>query len=420
MILAALGGLAIVCTACSGNSSGANSSTKPTTPTTHADINVSYIAPTTGVAAASGIDEENGFKLGLSHFGSTVDGHTIKVSYINTQGTPTIGLTDAKRSVSNHTEIVEGPLLANVIAGVAPYVMSHGIPENDLALVSPLQLADYQKGKLGFTSGWNPLQPPSVGAKWAYTTMHWTHVVTIADTYAFGWLTVGAFDNAYQKDGGTISKQIWVPNTVENISSYIAEVPATTQAVFVELLAGQDVSFFQSFSQYGLKGKVAILGNTTTTDQSGIGDAPKTATSGAYSVTQYCDDLPSQANQTFAQAYHNAYGGWPAYYSENGYTQAEILVTALKAVDGSAQNGKKLGQAMLSVKVTAPRGPMTISKQTYSPNQNVYICKVEIKTGALRQVPIKTFHDVPSYGTLSPSTWQKIFKANSGAQPHAG
>ncbi|MGH9087867.1 MAG: ABC transporter substrate-binding protein [Acidimicrobiales bacterium] len=411
--------------ACGGSGSASTSGTsgtsgKTATSGSKTPVKVGYIVPLTGTAAANGKDEENGFNLGLKHFGSTVDGHKITVKYFDSQMTPTTALSDAKKALkSTHVNVVEGPLLANNIAATAPYVMSQGVPEDDLFLSSPTQMKDYQTAKLGFTSGWDAYQVGTEGAKWAYDTMHWHHVTTFADDYAFGWEDVGAFDKEFTKLGGTITTAIWPPSSQSDMSSYVSEIPSSTQAVFTELLGSQGVSFYSDMKSFGLKTKIPVLGFTTTVDQSVLATATVTAATGtnSYGVSQYCTDIPTKANQTFASLYHSQYNSWPAYYSEAGYTKAEILVNALKALTGTAKTEKKLAQAMLAVKITAPRGPVSITKTYYSPVQNAYICKVENKTGAARVVPIKTYKTVPPQGLLSKSTWSSTFVANAKGRP---
>ena len=381
-------------------------------------IKVAYIIPLTGTAAANGKDEQNGFNLGLKHFGHIVDGHKIVVKYMDSQATPTIGLTDAKKAIkSTHVNVVEGPLLANVIAAVSPYVMSQGVPEDDLFLASPTQMKDYQSYKMGFTSGWDAYQVATIAAKWAYDHMHWRHITTLADGYSFGWEAVGGFDKEFEKLGGSITKAIWAPLNVADMSSYVPQIPSGTQAVYTELLGAQGVSFYSQMKSYGLKTKIPVLGFTTTVDQSTLATATVKAAVGAYGASQYCTDIPTKANQTFADLYHKAYGVWPAYYSEAGYTKAEILVAALKKLHGTVSNEKKLAKAMLDVKITAPRGPVKITKTYYSPIQNSYICKVENKKGVARVVPIETFKNVHPWGVLSKSTWLSTFAANAAGQP---
>lgn len=406
LLLAACGGSATP----SGGASPGGGSKSP--------VKVGYLVPLTGTAAANGQDEERGFNLGLKQFGNVVDGHPIDVTYLDTGSSPTVALSDARELVSqDHVQVMEGPLLANQIEVVAPYVMSNGIPEDDLFLASPTQMTDYSKYGLGFTSGWDGAQVSTVGAKWAYDAMHWRHVVVVGDDYAFGWELVGGFMSEFQHLGGTIDKSIWIPLDTVDVASYVSEIPKNTQAVYLELLGTQASNFFADYHAYGLQGHVPMLGSTTMTDQSVLPSVTPADGAGAYTVSQYCDDNPSPANQKFANAYHKAYGVYPAYYSEAGYTKAEILVTALKALHGDVTSGRALARAMKAVSISAPRGPVTISPVTFSPVQDTYICKVTDVGGSLRNIPVKTYSSMQPWGYLSKSDWLSGFTAESTSRP---
>jgi branched-chain amino acid transport system substrate-binding protein len=414
-VLAACAAVALA--ACgSGGGGGSSSGSGAGSP-----VKVGYLVPLTGTTAANGQDEQRGFNLGLQEFGKTVDGHPIQVTYLDTQSSPTVALSDARELVSqDHVQVMEGPLLANQIEVVAPYVMSSQIPEDDLFLASPTQMDDYAKYGLGYTSGWDSAQVASVGAKWAYGTMNWRHVVVIADDYSFGWEMAGDFAAEFKDLGGAVGKTIWIPLDAVDVASYVSEIPKNTQAVYVELLGSQASNFLADYQSYGLAGKVPMLAATTTTDQSVLPSVKPPVGVGTYTVSQYCDDNPSPANQTFANAYHKAYGVYPAYYSEAGYTKAEILVSALKALHGDVTSGSALAKAMKAASISAPRGPVTISSSTFSPVQDTYICKVEDVGGTLRNVPTTTIPSVQPWGDLSQSAWRSNFKTESISEPPWG
>jgi branched-chain amino acid transport system substrate-binding protein len=410
-VLAACAVTATAACASSPASSGTGSGSK-------SPIKVGYLVPLTGTAAANGQDEQRGFNLGLQQFGKVVNGHSIQVTFLDTQSSPTVALSDARELVSqDHVQVMEGPLLANQIQVVAPYVMSNRIPEDDLFLASPTQMNDYSKYGLGLTSGWDGAQVSTTGAQWAYNTMHWRHVVVIGDDYSFGWEMVGGFASEFQHLGGTVDKSIWIPLNAVDVASYVSEIPKNTQAVYVELLGTQASNFFADYQSYGLNGHVPLLGSTTTTDQSVLPSVKPADGAGTYTVSQYCDDNPTAANQAFANAYHQAYGVYPAYYSEAGYTKAEILVSALKALGGDATNGSALAAAMKAVSISAPRGPVAISHTTYSPVQDTYICKVTNVGGSLRNVPMRTYPSVQPWGYLGQSAWLTGFTAESTGRP---
>jgi branched-chain amino acid transport system substrate-binding protein len=379
---------------------------------------VGYLLPLTGVFTRNGTSELDGFKLGLAHFGTSVDGHPIQVTYDDDQGLPAVSLSDARQLVTSvHVQVVEGPLVSSAIAAVAPYVLANGIPEDDLYLASPAQAAAYTKFGTGFTSDWDGFAPTTVGGRWAYDTMHWRHVTTVGLDISYGWQGVGGFAAQFTKLGGKIDKMIWVPSTSVDMSSFVSAIPASTQAVFVVLSGAQAANFVNDYQAFGLKKKIPLMGITTLTDQAALPAEKPSAAVGVYTDSQYCDDNPSPVNQAFANSYHAAYGVYPSYYSEAGYTKAEILVDALKSLHGDVTSEKALSRAMRAVTITAPRGPVSLSKVTWSPVEDEYICKVESVGGTMRNVPILTVAAVPPWGTLSPAEWTPLFAKTSVSPP---
>jgi ABC-type branched-subunit amino acid transport system substrate-binding protein len=197
----------------------------------------------------------------------------------------------------------------------------------------------------------------------------------------------------------------------------VSAIPASTQAVWVVLSGSQAASFVNTYASFGLKKKIPLMGITTLTDQAALPAENPSAAAGVYTDSQYCDGNPTAVNQQFANAYHAAYGVYPSYYSEAGYTKAEILIAALKSLHGDVTSEKALGNAMRAVKITAPRGPVSLNHTTWSPVQNEYICKVEKVGSTMRNVPILTVPNVPPWGTLSQSAWESLFAKTAVSQP---
>jgi branched-chain amino acid transport system substrate-binding protein len=417
MLLACCG----LAAACGGSSSGGSSSgggsSAAGSASAHSPVKVGYLLPLTGVFTKNGTSQEDGFKLGLQHFGSSVDGHPIQVTYDNTEGEPPVALTDAKQLVSSGVQVIEGPLVSSEIAAVAPYVLGQGIVEDDLNLASPQQAQDYARYGLGFTSDWDSLQPTSVGGRWAYGTMHWRHVTTVGLGISYGWQGVGGFAAEFTKLGGKIDKEIWVPSNSVDMSSYVSAIPPGTQAVFAVLSGSQAANFVNAYQSFGLKNKIPLMGITTLTDQAALPAEHPSAALGVYTDSQYCDGNPSPVNQAFANSYRAAYGQYPSYYSDAGYTKAQILVAALKSLHGKVTSEKALSDAMRSVTITSPRGPVSLNHSLWSPTENEYICKVESVHGSLRNVPLVTYPDVPPWGALSQSSFRPLFARTSVGPP---
>ena len=82
-----------------------------------------------------------------------------------------------------------------------------------------------------------------------------------------------------------------------------------------------------------------------------------------------------------------------------------------------AARSARPGSAMRAVTIPAPRGPVSLSKVTWSPIEDEYICKVESVGGTMRNVPILTVTAVSPWGTLSPAEWTPLFAKTSVSPP---
>lgn len=400
---------ALLLAGCGG--SGSTGSTAP--------IKVGYMVPLTGTFASNGRSEVNGFDLGLKDFGDTVNGRKITPIVVDTQADPNIALSQAHQLVENQNiDVLEGPLAANEIAAVSAYTGPRGVPTDDLSMCSAIQLDYYVKFNSGLDSGWACNQPATEGALYAYNDMHLRHIVTIGQDFAFGWLVVGGFAASFKKLGGTIDKMIWAPNTTLDFSPYVSQIPRNTEGVFAELSGQTAVRFTLAYEQFGLKDRIPLLGITQLTDYSALPSEDPNAIAGVHTDAQYCDGIPSSENKKFTEEYKAQYGTYPSYYSDAGYTKARLLVDALKKLNGNTSDKKAVVRAMRTTPIVAARGPVKLSgPPAYSPIQNIYICQVQGVNGVLRNVPIKTYTNVPPWGPLTQSEWVAEVKHDSAAEP---
>ncbi|HUZ88842.1 MAG TPA: penicillin-binding protein activator [Candidatus Acidoferrales bacterium] len=403
----------ILLTACGGGGTASGN---------HSPIRVGYEVPLSGAFAANGKNEENGWLLGLKDFGDTVDGHKIQTTFVDTQADPNVALSQVRELVDNqHIQMLEGPLAANEIAAVAGYTAPKGIPTDDLALCSAIQLQYYVKYGVGLSSGWSCNQPAIMAAVYAYNDLHWRKVMTIGQDFAFGWLVTGGFGDEFKKLGGTVVKMLWAPNTTTDFSPYVSQIPKSgIDGVYAELSGATAVRFTAAYKSFGLTGTVPLLGITQLTDYSVLPSEDPNAVLGLKTGAQYCDGIPTPKNQKFANEYYAQYGTYPGYYSDAGYTKARLLISALQTLHGDASNGKNLIKAMKSTSIVSSRGPVKLSgAPAFAPIQNIYICQVQRVNGVLHNVPIKTYTNVQPWGDLSESEWEAGFRKYSAARPTA-
>jgi branched-chain amino acid transport system substrate-binding protein len=410
-LVAAVAAPLTLCACGSGGSAGSSA---------HSPISVGYELPLTGTVALAGKQEEEGWNIGLQAFGRSVNGHRIVTYFDDTGGNPTVALSDARSLVQGkHVQIMEGPLLASEDAAVAPYLGAQHVPLDNLAICSQTQLTDNATYGNALSSGWVCNTPDIMAADYLYTDLGYRHVTVLANDYAFGWLSAGGFIKQFTLLGGKIDKVLWPPLTTVDYGPYVSSIPKSTQAVFAETLGAGSVNFTKAYTQFGLRGKVPLFGNTTVFDYSVLPGEVAADVLGDQMSAQYCDGINTPANTKFTSLFMRAYHTRPGYYAEAGYVHAELAVAALKSLHGVATNATAVAHALKTTAVTAPRGPMRLSPVVDGPIQNNYICKVENVQGTLEDVPIKTYHSVSPWGTLSYQTWAQEFKADSIGHPSA-
>ncbi len=412
MLVVAASSLAAAACASSSSSSPSASASAP--------VVVGFEAPFTGTAAAPAKQEQEGWNLGLKVFGDTVDGHKIVTDFTDTQGNPAIALSDARSLVlQKHIQIMEGPLLASEDAAVAPFLASYKVPTDNLAVCGETQIVDDAKYGNAMASGWLCDQPDIMAADYLYTTLGYRHVTVVANDYAFGWLSAGGFIKQFTLLGGKIDKVLWPPLTTVDFSPYVSAIPKDTQAVFAEVVGAGAIDFTKAYAQYGLHNTIPLYGNTLLFDYSVLpGEVPADVL-GDQEIGQYCDGINTPVNNKFVTLFKQAYGVRPGYYAEAAYVHAELVVDALKRLDGNATNPTAVITAMKSTPIVAPRGPVKLDMTVDAPTQNIYVCKVESVNGTLEDVPIKTYPNVLPWGTLPYGVWQKEYATDSTGAPPA-
>ena len=402
--------IALLTLAACGSSSTANSNGTP--------IVIGYEAPLTGASAGPGNAEVDGWNLGLKTFGSKVDGHPIKSVIVDTQGDPTVALADAKTMVTvDNIDLLEGPLLASEDAPVASYIEPTGIPTDDLSLCSEAQVVAYNTYHAGYSSGWACSQPATVAAEYLYNDKGIRDITVAGSDYAFAWISLGAFAAEFEHLGGKIDKAIWAPLSTTDFSSYVLQIPPTTQAVFTTFVGAANDLFVNAYDSFGLKAKIPLYGNTTLTDYSVLPAEHPAAALGIQIIAQYCDGIQNPVNQKFNADFFKAYGAYGSYYSEAGYTKARLAISALAKLHGVATNHKAVIKALLSTPIVAARGPVKMNTSVYAPIQNIYVCQVENVNGHLSNVPIKTYKNVEPWGPMAEAQWSSLLATDSAGRP---
>ena len=387
------------------------------TPTRSADtstIKVALLAPTSGSAAAAGHDMVAGWDLFWKEHGGKVAGHTIVTTVYDTASNPAHALDQARHAVEQDgAQMIVGPYLANEGLAVAPYGIQHRIPMFE-PTVSADDLSQRQANAFVIkVAGWTSSLPTHAAGEWAYEQGH-RKMVTLANSYAFGYENAGGFAQTFTQKGGKIADQIWAPLGTTDYTPYISKVQAANpDALFVEMVGADAVHFLQQWSQLGLKSKIPLIANETTTDQSNIRSIAPEIVEGITSFGHFAEGRDAPATRSFVEKYGRAENVLPSYMATSFYTAAQWIAQALDKVHGNVSDSGTLLRAVREIKLAdSPFGPMTLD-QYGAPVENIYVRKVVATSGEAAKyaktwnVVLKTYPHVSQFWTWKPADYLK-------------
>jgi len=369
-------------------------------------IRIGFIVPLSGANAQNGRDILNGFLLYLEEIGYRAGGRQIQLIVEDDEAIPAVGLTKTRKLVErDEVHVMAGALLSSTGYALAPYIDSMRIPMV-YPVVSADDLTQRRRSKWIVRTGWTGSQPNHAFGEYAYHSLKLKTVTTIALDYAFGWESVGGFERTFRAEGGRITQKIWVPVSVHDFAPYLAQISRDVDAVYALLLGRSALQFMRQYEEFGLKGRVRLIGGGTTTDEHVLPFMGDEAL-GTVTVLHYSAVLDTPANRRFAAAYRARYRKVPSYYAESMYAGGKWLVAAIDATGGNVEDREAFMDALRAVKPTdLPRGPVELDEYG-NPIENVYVRRVDRVNGELQNTVIETFPRVSQFWKYNPADYLK-------------
>ena len=374
------------------------------------ELRIGLIAPMTGPFAQVGADMTNGFKMYLDAVNSNFAGAKVNLIIEDSQGKPDTAVTKAKKLIlEDHVQMIVGGVLAPEGYALAPVSTA----EKTVYIASVPAADDLTQRQLGnypyfIRTSWTSSQPHHPLGQWA-CDQGYKKIITVGADYAFGYEAVGGFQKAFEDCGGKIIQKVWPPLGTKDFGPYIPTFKADADAVFSLMVGPMPLQFPKQLRASGWT--KPIIGGGTSYDESVLpfmGDE----VIGDVSALQYSAGLQTPRNEAFVKAYRAKYGKVPSYFSESNYTTAMMIDLVMKQTKGAWPGPEAFIAKMLTLKVDAPRGPVSFDDMR-NPVQDIYIKKVE-KTkmfgydkDELWNVVIKTYPAVSQFWTYGKDAFLK-------------
>jgi branched-chain amino acid transport system substrate-binding protein len=338
-----------------------------------APLKVGLMLPYTGTYAALGNAITNAFKLYVAEKGGKLAGRSIEYVVLDDESEPAKAVDNASRLVNrDKVDVLIGTVHSGVQAGMVKIARESGvlsiIPNAGFgAATGPLCSSNifrtsFSNWQTTFALGKVMVEKGHKNAAW------------ITHKYAAGEEMFGGFKEGFEKAGGRIAKDLWLPFPNVEFQALLTEIAAAKpDAVACFFAGGAAVKFVKDYDAAGLKGKIPLYGNGFLTD--GTLQAQGASAQGIMTTLHYADSLDIPKDKEFRLAYAKAYKLQPDVYAVQGYDAAQLLDIGLKAVKGDIKASKTMVAAMEGVTIDSPRGKWKMSR-SHNPIQDSYLRQV--------------------------------------------
>jgi branched-chain amino acid transport system substrate-binding protein len=338
-----------------------------------APLKVGLMLPYTGTFAALGNAITNAFKLYVAEKGGKLGGRAVEYVVLDDESDPAKAVDNANRIVNrDKVDVLVGTVHSGVQMGMVKVSRESGV----LSII-PNAGADAATGGLCAPnifrtsfSNWQTIHAlGKVMVEKGHRTAAW-----ISWKYAAGEEMFKGFKEGYEKAGGRIVKEAWLPFPNVEFQALITDIAAAKpEATACFFAGGGAVKFVKDYDTAGLKSKIPLFGNGFLTD--GTLQAQGASAQGIFTTLHYADSLDIPKDREFRLNYAKTYKLQPDVYAVQGYDAAQLLEVGLRAVKGDIRNQKGMIAAMEGVTIDSPRGKWKMSR-AHNPIQDSYLRQV--------------------------------------------
>ena len=366
------------------------------------ELKIGFMAPKTGIFTQLGVDMQHGFEMYLAEHGNKLGGMPVKFIVEDTQGKPDTAVAKANKLIlQDKVDMLVGGVLATTGYALAPVATNAKVLYiGSIATADDLGQRKQKDYPYMVRPTFVPSQPTHPLGQWA-CDQGYKKVVTIAADYAFGYETLGGFQQTFEDCGGKVIQKIWPPIGTKDFGPYIPTIKSDADAIFTLMVGPMSLQFPKQLRRAG--NKLPIMGGGTSYDEfilPSMGDE----VIGDVSAFMYSAALDTPKNAAFVKKYRAQFGKVPSYYSEANYSTAQWIDETIKKAGGKFPGALPFIELMRGIEIDAVRGHLSLD-DTNTVVGPIYIKKVEKKKmfgydkPELWNTVIKTYPHVSQFWT---------------------
>jgi branched-chain amino acid transport system substrate-binding protein len=367
-------------------------------------IRVGLVTVKTGPLASGGIDMERALTQYLKERDYTMAGRKVELLVADSGGVAAQARTKIQELVErDKIHIMIGPLDTASALAADDYIRQAQLLTLSVAAAEDMT---QRKPNPWFTRGTSTSSQSAMPlADYCAKTLKYKRMATIADDLAYGHEMCAGFQRVFEDAGGKIVQKLFSPLTVPDYGTYIAQLKTNVDGVFLGFAGSNGFRFFRQFNEYGLRGKIAVVGGMTAFDEAVLRNMGDEAL-GIVTACWYSAEIENAINKRFVANFRVDWGYDPGFYAAATYVEAAVLDATLQKIGGKIEDKQAFMKAVRSIKVDTCRGPVTFDKYG-NVVASVFIRKVERKDGRLVNRVIYTYPDVSQFWHYKPDEFLK-------------
>ena len=365
-----------------------------------APLKIGLVLPYTGVYAVLGESITQGMELVFAREGGSVAGRKIEMIKEDDEMKPPVGVRKTEKLIdSDKVDILTGPVHSGILMGMRDKVHN----SKTVLIVSNAGADAISRDRCSrwifrtSFSNWQPCQP--MGG-WVAKNVS-KEVFQIAPNYQAGKDMMAAFRETFTPAGGKVVAEDYPKLGETDYAPYLTKIKQSgAKAVFAFFSGTDAVNFVKQYDQFGLKQSIKLTGAGFLTEPDVL-PAQGASALGIITGHFYTPLLDNPTNHRFVKEFRDKFfGKVPDGFACQGYDTAEVIVRAVKALNGNTQDKDKLVDAIAKVEFESPRGHFRFDPKTHNVIQPfIYVREVREVYGGLNNVPIDKVADVKDPGT---------------------
>ena len=369
-------------------------------------VRIGLIFTNSGPLAQLGLDMRDGNLLYWGQVGNRAGGRRVEILLESTASNkPDEGLTKARKLVErDRVHILTGVLETPVAYALRPYVNEKKMPLV-INIAGADNLTKQQRSDYIFRSSFSNSQHSHPLGEWAYKQGYRKMVLVAAD-FAAGHEHIGGVARTFVGAGGQVIQEIYPPLGAPDFAPYLAQIRRDTDVVAVAIFGSDAMRFVQQYAEFGLKGKIPLIGKGGLTDEAFL-DKLGDAALGLVVAYQWSGAVDTPENKKYVEAFQKQFKRTASLTGESGYVGAQMIARALDSVKGDVENLDAFLGALRKVEVDAPHGKVTLD-QFHNPVQNIYLMRTERKGGALQNTVFATYPSLTQFWTWTPEAFMAM------------